>query len=137
MVDIKRLAQRLKIHKIEGTVVHHCAILVKILGSEGVKSRIVHGYAITPGEICEHYWVRVEPEGLDMDIGWEVACLHSPDLAEMRIVLAEEFPEGLKDKDGKEPEVLRQPQNKDLLELWETSPKTFWSEAPKSVRSFR
>ena len=55
----------------------------------------------------------------------------------MQIVLAEDFPEGLKDKDGKEPEVLRQAQNKDLLELWETDPKTFWNKAPKSVRSFR
>lgn len=137
MVDVKRLAQRLKLHKIEGTVVHHCALLVKILRADEIQARIVHGYAITPGEICEHYWVKVEPEGLDLDIGWEVACLHSPELASIKIVLAEEFPEGLKDKDGKEPEVLRQAQNKDLLELWETDPKTFWSEAPKSVRSFR
>jgi hypothetical protein len=133
MFDLKRLAQRLKLHKIEGTVVHHCAILVKILGT----GRIVHGYAITPGEVCEHYWVRVEPEGLDLDIGWEVACMHSPELAGMQIVLAEDFPEGLKDKDGKEPEILRQAQNKDLLELWQTDPKTFWNEAPKSVRTFR
>ena len=70
MIDIKRLAQRLKLHKIEGTVVHHCAILVKILRADEIEARIIHGYAITPGEICEHYWVRVEPEGLDLDIGW-------------------------------------------------------------------
>ena len=127
----------MKLHKIEGTVVHHCAILVKILKAEEIMARIVHGYAITPGEVCEHFWVRIEPEGLDLDIGWEVACLHSPDLVGMRIVLSEEFPEGLKDKEGKEPEILRQHQNKDLLELWETDPKTFWNEAPKSVRTFR
>ena len=133
MFDLKRLAQRIKLHKIEGMVVHHCAILVKILGT----GRIVHGYAITPGEVCEHYWVRVEPEGLDLDIGWEVACMHSTELAGMQIVLAEDFPEGLKDKDGKEPEILRQDQNRDLLELWQTDPKTFWNEAPKSVRTFR
>jgi hypothetical protein len=137
MVDLKRLAQRMKLHKIDGTVVHHCAILVKVLRADDVQARIVHGYAVTPGEICEHFWVRVEPEGLDMDIGWELARLYSPELSNMRIVLAEEFPAGLKDKDGQEPDVLRQPQNRDLFELWETDPKTFWNEAPKNVRTFR
>lgn len=135
-LDIKRMAKVLKLNKIEGSPVHHCALLVKYLTRQRIDAKIVHGYCISPGEICEHYWVRVEPEGLDLDIAYELACLWNPDLASMQVVLAEEFPVGLKDQDGKEPEVLRQEENQRLFELYETDPRTFWFESPMSVRSF-
>jgi hypothetical protein len=137
MVDLKRMAQRMKLHKIEGTVVHHCALLVKFLAEEGVASKVIHGYCVSPNEICEHYWVRVEPEGLDMDIGYELACMYSPELMALKTVLTEEFPVGLKDRNGKEPEVLRHEDNQRLFELYETQPKAFWNESPKNVRTFR
>lgn len=136
-LDLKRLAMRLKLHKVEGTVVHHCAILMKFLSEEGVASRMVHGYCISPNEICEHFWVQILPERLDLDIGYELACLYSPELMALKTVLAEEYPVGLKGQDGKEPEILRQEDNQRLFELFETDPKTFWNEAPKSVRTFK
>jgi hypothetical protein len=137
MVDLKRMAQRMKLHKIEGTVVHHCALLVKFLAEEGIASKVIHGYCVSPNEICEHYWVRVEPEGLDMDIGYELACMYSPELMALKTVLSEDFPVGLKDRNGKEPEVLRHEDNQRLFELYETQPKAFWNESPKNVRTFR
>jgi len=136
-MDLKRLAMRMKLHKVNGTVVHHCALLKKILNEQGVKASVIHGYCISPGEICEHYWVRTDDEGLDLDIGYELACLYSPELLAMKTVLSENFPEGLKGSDGKEPEVLRQEDNQRLFELYETDPVTFWKEAPKDVRTFR
>jgi len=92
MVDLKRMAQRMKLHRVEGTVVHHCALLVKFLAEEGVTSRVIHGYCVSPNEICEHYWVRVEPEGLDMDIGYELACMYSPELMALKTVWSRSFP---------------------------------------------
>jgi len=135
-MDVKRIAMRMKLHKISGSVVHHCAVLKKLLYEKGIKSSVIHGYCISPGEICEHYWVRTDVEGLDLDIGYELACLYNPDLASLKTVLSEDFPEGLKDADGKEPEVLRQEDNQRLFELYETDPVTFWKEAPKDVRTF-
>jgi hypothetical protein len=136
VMDVKRIAMRMKLHKISGSVVHHCAVLKKLLYEKGIKSSVIHGYCISPGEICEHYWVRTDVEGLDLDIGYELACLYNPDLASLKTVLSEDFPEGLKDADGKEPEVLRQEDNHRLFELYETDPVTFWKEAPKDVRAF-
>ena len=136
-MDLKRIAMRMKLHKISGSVVHHCAVLKKLLAEKGIKSTVVHGYCISPGEICEHYWVRTDDEGLDLDIGYELACMYNPDLASLKTFLSEEFPPGLKDANGKEPEVLRQEDNTRLFELYETDPVTFWKEAPKDVRTFR
>lgn len=134
--DVKRMAKILKLNKVDGTVVHHCALVVKALAQQRIKARIIHGYCISPGEICEHYWVRTEEEGLDIDIGYELACLYNTELMALQTVLAEDFPVGLKGHDGKEPEVLRQADNQRLFELYETDPKSFWSEAPMSVRTF-
>jgi hypothetical protein len=125
---VKRTAARIKLHKISGTVIHHCAILKKILP---VKSRIVHGYCVSPGEVCEHFWVQTE-DGLDLDIGFAVACLYSPELANMKVFLSEDYPPELGDV-----EVIRQPGNQKLFEQYETDQVSFWKEAPKDVRSFR
>jgi hypothetical protein len=125
---LKRTANRIKLHKISGSVVHHCAILKKILPGN---SRIVHGYCVSPGEICEHFWVQTE-DGLNLDIGYAVACLFSPELSDMKTFLTEDFPMELENV-----EVLRQPENQKLFELYETSPVLFWKEAPKDVRTFR
>jgi len=122
----------MKLHKITGTVVHHCAILKKLLAEKGIKSAVIHGYCVSPGEVCEHYWVRTDDEGLDLDIGYELACLYNPDLASMKVFLSEEFPQELGNV-----EVLRQEDNTRLFELYETDPVTFWKEAPKGVRIFR
>jgi hypothetical protein len=134
--DLKRIAQRMKLNKVSGSVVHHCALLMKYLAAQKIGARVVHGYCISPNEICEHYWVRTEPDGLDLDIGFELACLYSPELLALKTVLLEDFPVGLKDQDGKEPDVLRQEDNQRLFELYETDPKTFWREAPINVRNF-
>lgn len=131
-MDLKRIAMRMKLHKITGTVVHHCAILKKLLAEKGIPSTVIHGYCVSPGEVCEHYWVRTDDEGLDLDIGYELACLYNTDLASMKTFLSEEFPQELGDV-----EVLRQEDNTRLFELYETDPVTFWKEAPKGVRTFR
>ena len=131
-MDLKRLAMRMKLNKVEGSVVHHCAIVKKLLKEDGIDARIVHGYCVSPSEVCEHYWVRTEDEGLDLDIGYELACLYTPELKGMRTFLSEEYPVELKDVD-----VLRQEDNTRLFELYETDPVTFWKEAPKSVKIFR
>jgi hypothetical protein len=129
MESVKRIAMRMKLRKVEGSVVHHCAILCKLLD---VKAHVVKGFCVSPGDVCEHYWVRTDAEGLDLDIGMAYATLFSPDLATMRTVLLEEIPPELASI-----EVKKQPDNANLYDLYVSDPKTFWQEAPTSVRTFR
>jgi hypothetical protein len=129
MESVKRIAMRMKLRKVEGSVVHHCAILCKLID---VKAHVVKGFCVSPGDVCEHYWVRTDAEGLDLDIGMAYATLFSPELATMRTVLLEEIPPELATI-----EVKKQPDNANLYDLYVTDPKTFWQEAPVSVRTFR
>jgi hypothetical protein len=128
MESVKRIAMRMKLRKVEGTVVHHCALLCRMLN---VKARVIKGFCVSPGEVCEHYWVRTDDEGLDLDLGMELACLYSPDLRETQTMLLEHLPEELKHV-----EVKKQEDNARLYELYCTDPKTFWRESPASVRAF-
>ena len=131
-MDVKRLAMLMKLRKVSGTVVHHCAILRKLMAESGIETKIVKGYCVSPGEVCEHYWVRTAEEGLDMDIGLELAKLYTPDLADMKTMLLEELPTELTSI-----KVLKQEDNERLYELYETDPKTFWNESPHDVRTFK
>lgn len=131
-MDVKRLAMLMKLRKVSGTVVHHCAILRKLMAESGIETKIVKGYCVSPGEVCEHYWVRTVEEGLDMDIGLEIAKLYTPDLADMQTMLLEELPVELSNV-----KVLKQEDNERLYELYQTDPKTFWTESPLDVRTFK
>lgn len=124
-MDLKRFAMRIKLHKVGGSVVHHCALLQRALEHEGIKARVVKGICIVPRtrEICEHYWVRTEDDGLDLDIGYEVGCLYSPELMAVDTVLLDTVPEGFT-KPETDPENIR------LFELYMSDPRTFWLEAP-------
>lgn len=124
--QVRRFAMRIKLHRLGGTVVHHCALLRRILPFE---SQIVKGYCISPGDICEHYWVRIGD--LNLDIGYEVACLYTPELKDLKTMLVEEIPAELKNV-----EVKRQDDNQRLYELYLLDPATFWSESPVDVRRF-
>jgi hypothetical protein len=130
-MDVKRLAMLLKLRKISGTVVHHCAILRKLMKERNIETRLVKGFCVSPGEVCEHYWVETLDEGLHMDIGLELAKMYSPDLGSMNTMLLETLPEELKDV-----QVLRQEDNERLYDLYQTDPKTFWNETPWDVRTF-
>lgn len=131
---VRKLALRLKMHKVEGTAVHHVALLIRSLEAQGIKSEMVRGYCVIPvtKEACDHYWARTE-EGLDLDVAFEVAKLRSPELEAMHPVLLDSLPEGLTrtDKD----EILIRDENERLYELFNSDPKKFWLESP--TKKFR
>jgi hypothetical protein len=133
---VHRTALRLKLNKITGSVVHHVAILKRGLEHHGLKCEMVKGFCVIPvtREACAHYWVREVETGLDLDIGFKVACLKSPELQAINPVLLETLPEGLErsDKD----EHLIRADNEDLFELYHKNEKEFWKRAPADVRSF-
>jgi len=135
MEILNRLATRLKIYDISGSVMHHVAILKRILDRQNVQSEIIRGYCVImeSKESCEHYWVRTS-EGLDLDIAFAVAKLKSPDLQSLHPVLVDECPPGLNRSDLEASEIRQE--NTRLFELYQRDPKAFWRESPRDVSSF-
>jgi len=133
---VTRLALRLKMHNVGGNVVHHVALLKKALDLQGIKSKMIKGYCVIEEtkEACEHYWVRDLSTGLDFDIAFAVARLRSPELMALRPVLLDSLPPGLTRSDLEATQILQE--NSRLFQLYESSPKDFWREAPKEVSTF-
>jgi len=129
---VQRLALRIKMHNISGSIVHHVALLKKALGQQG---EIIKGFCVImeTKEVCEHYWVRVD--GLDLDVAFAVAKLRNPELQALCPVLLESCPPGLIHSDADE--VVIREVNSKLFELYQQDPKAFWRESPRDVRSFR
>jgi hypothetical protein len=136
MFDIKRLAMRMKLHKVGGSPVHHCAILAKQLAQIGISTKMVKGYCVIPQtkEACTHYWLRETESGLDLDVGFAVACLRTPELAAIHPVLLEELPEGMTRSDENETEITSE--NQVLFDLYHKDIKEFWRVAPGDVKGF-
>ena len=132
----RRTALRLKMNKVSGSVVYHVAILKRGLERTGVKCELKRGFCVIPQtkEACEHYWIREVETGLDLDIGFEVACLRSPELSAISPILLDELPEGVErsDKD----ELMIRSDNEALYDLYHKNEKEFWRTAPADVREF-
>jgi len=129
---VKRLALKLKLRRTSGNVVHHAAILMKLLGSG---AELAKGYCVIPEtkEACEHYWVRYE--GMNLDVAFELAKLRSPELQAVSPVLLECLPPGLTRSDATE--TMIREENERLYELYQRDSKAFWRDSPHDVRSFR
>lgn len=133
---VKRMALRLKLRKVGGSIVHHVALLKKALDQKGLSTRMVKGFCVIEEtkEACDHYWIREEATGLDLDIAFQVACLRTPELMALRPVLLETLPPGLTRSDEGEKQILAE--NNRLYELYQEDSKAFWSEAPRDVVAF-
>ena len=136
--DLRRLALRIKLHNVSGNVVHHAAILKRFLEQKGVASTMIKGFCVIPEtkEACEHYWVRTE-EGLDLDIGFEVAKLRNHELQALSPALLESI-EGMPNLTrSDEKEFVIRHENERLFDLLARDPKAFWREAPQDVKAFQ
>lgn len=133
---VKNTALKIKLRNISGSIVHHVAILKRVMDARGIPVEMVKGYCIIENtkEACEHYWVRSR-EGLDFDIGFAVACMRTPELMALIPVLLETLPPGLIRSDQEATEILTE--NSRLFQLHQEDPKAFWREAPKDVAGFR
>ena len=134
---VNRLALRIKMHNVSGSVVHHVAILKRALDNQGIKSEIIKGFCVImeTKEVCEHYWVRELSTGLDLDIAFAVAKLRNAELQALDPVLLESSPPGLSHSDENESAIREG--NSRLFELFQRDSKAFWREAPPDVQGFR
>lgn len=133
---VKRAAVRIKIHNVPGTVIHHLAILKRSLDQKGIGTAMIKGWCVIEetSEACQHYWLRDVKTGFDLDLGFAVAALRTPELMALRPVLLETLPPGLTRSDSEE-KLIRE-ENLRLYELYQADPKAFWNGAPREVTSF-
>ena len=133
---VKQAALRIKLHNVGGSVIHHIALLKRSLDQKGFKTVMVKGWCVIEEskEACEHYWLRDVDTGMDIDIGFAVAKLRSPELMALRPVLLESLPLGLTRSDLEE--TLIREENCRLFDLYQSDPKAFWREAPRDVATF-
>ena len=133
---VKHTALRIKLHNVSGTVIHHIAVLKRAMEQKGHPTEMVKGWCVIPEtkEACEHYWLRDLDSGLDVDLGFAVAKLRSPELMALKPVLLESLPPGLTRSDQEE--NLIRAENCRLFDLYQADPKAFWREAPRDVASF-
>ena len=133
---VKQAALRLKIHNVPGTVIHHLALLKRSLDQKGTETVMIKGWCVIEQtkEACEHYWLREVKTGLDLDLGFTVAKLRTPELAALHPVLLESLPPGLVRSDSEE--TLIRAENSRLFDLFQENPKAFWRESPREVTSF-
>ena len=127
-MDLRRLALRIKLNKIGGSIVQHVALMINHLRVHGIKAKMVQGYALAEKSGCWHVWA------VEGDNVYDLASYMFPDI---QVELALEFPEGYerdesKDEQGKY--ILDE--NQRLFDLYTRDEKAFWKEAPPKVRNF-
>jgi hypothetical protein len=113
----KRFALRLKLHKVDGTIVHHNALLRRIIP----KGQLVQGYSLCDNEACWHCWV-VDAQGEIFDVGKQLGIQYT---------YSDHVPEGYKEM---EHEMIEK--NKKLYQLYIDDPIKFWKQAPTKVKNF-
>jgi len=133
---VKHVALRIKVRNLSGNVIHHIAIMKRHLEQKGFMTEVVRGWCVIEEtkEACEHFWLREIETGLDIDIGFAVAKLRSPELMALKPVLVESLPPGLNRSDSEE--ILIRSENLRLFELLRSDSKEFWREAPRDVATF-
>jgi hypothetical protein len=130
---MERLAKRIKIYRISGTIVHHCALMMKLLEHQGKKPVMIKGWCVYGRDACNHYWVR--DGDINYDIGYEIGCLYNPDLKSWNPVLWETKPDGISFADEAE-EDLKQ-EHKSQYELYHENKSAFWRNSPDDVKKFK
>jgi hypothetical protein len=114
----KRIALRLKLRKVEGSIVHHNAILAR-----ASKGKLVEGYVLCIKQACWHCWVDKDGERMDV---------YSQMPGAIPFEYSETIPEGYE-------EMIHEniDENKRAFKLYQENPKQFWKDAPKKVREFK
>ena len=131
---MERLVKRMKLHRVSGTIVHHCALVIKYLEHEGHVANMVKGWCIYGPEVCTHYWVT-DKTGTVYDIGYQLGCLYNSELMAYTPVLTKVEPVGISFADANE--TALKAEHARQYELFHENRVSFWRESPSDVRAFK
>ena len=81
----KRLALKLKLHKIDSCGIAAPILLNEILAKSGFTTKLVQGYCSLNKDTCWHIWVEIGAE--KFDIGYTIACLQDKEFEKCNMIL--------------------------------------------------
>ena len=81
----KRLALKLKLHKIDSCGIAAPILLNEILAKSGFTTKLVQGYCSLNKDTCWHIWVEIGAE--KFDIGYTIACLQDKEFEKCTMIL--------------------------------------------------
>lgn len=126
-MDLNRFALRLKLKKVDGSMVHHVALMINYLRVFGIDAKMVTGFALADGTACWHVWAEA-------DQVYDLSNFMFPDL---KVGLASKVPDGYQREDLKDDQSKYiTEENQRLADLFRADEKAFWKEAPMKVRKF-
>ena len=124
----KRLALKLKLHKIDSCGIAAPILLNEILAKNGYQTKLVQGYCSLNKETCWHIWVQIGDE--KFDIGYTIACLNDKEFEKCNMILHLNLAPG-----AETPKT-----NTETLDDWEmyqAEHHSFWKKQPIKVQSIR
>jgi hypothetical protein len=121
-MDLKRLCMRIKLNKLEGSIVYKQALIIKHLSKFGVHDAVLKsGYVQNGSDVCWHCWV-VHDENIHDYIKYTLFDT---------IIYYDEIPFGKKEV---EHDMITK--NKELYNVYTKNIKQFWKEAPNKIKYF-
>ena len=124
----KRLALKLKLHKIDSCGIAAPILLNEILAKNGYETKLVQGYCSLNKDTCWHIWVQVGTE--QFDIGYIIACLNDKEFINCNMILHLNLAPN-SEKPMSNPETL------DYWEIYQGDHKAFWKKQSIKVQNAR
>jgi hypothetical protein len=120
-MDPKRIYLRIRLNKIEESIVYNQALIIKHLHKHGIQAELKQGYVQSGKDVCWHCWAEHEYTKYDY-----IAYILN------NIIYYTSIPENHKEQTHDMIDT-----NKKLFELYHTDQKEFWKNAPKKIREFK
>jgi hypothetical protein len=124
----RRLALKLKLHKIDSCGIAAPILLNEILAKNGYQTKLVQGYCSLSKETCWHIWIEIGSE--KFDIGYTIACLNDKEFEKCKMILHTNL------APGAEPPKT-DTETTDEWELYEKDHRAFWKKQPIKVQNVR
>ena len=129
---LNRFVLRMKVKRINCSVVYQCAMFRGILKSKGLDANLIQGYCMIQGSACRHYWV--ECDGKKYDVARKLSGLFNTDVNLFDVFLVPTIPEGTERFDLSEDDNIVS-DNESEYEKFTKNPAVFWASAPSSVKN--
>lgn len=127
---MNRFALKMKVKRINCSVVYQCAMFRGILKKKGLDASVIQGYCLVQDSACRHYWV--ECDGKKYDVARKVSSLFNDELNLFNVFLTLTIPEDSKRLDEGE-EIVNQ--NESEYAQFVKNPAVFWASAPMCVKN--
>jgi hypothetical protein len=128
---LRTFVLKIKLKKINCSVVYQCALFQRALKNSGIESEVVQGYCLIEDSACRHYWVETDTE--KYDVARAISGLYDPAVNSFEVQLCRTIDEGTKRFDTGEQAIIDS--NEQEYKTFVEDQKLFWNNAPRDVRT--